>query len=99
MEMTRERISVTFDPSREMLLPHQLGFSFVRTAAVACEILERLSGLEASSETTAPRYLQLVTVPGFCLTFLTEDWLQISFWKLNAIQYCVVTTTLMLVQF
>ena len=63
MEMTRERISFTFDP-RDMLLSLQMGFSFVR-AAVACAILERTSGLEPSSETTAPRYLKLVTVPSF----------------------------------
>ena len=57
MEMTRERISVTFD-SKDMLLSLQIGFSFVR-AAVACAILERTSALEPSSETTAPRYLKL----------------------------------------
>ena len=55
--MTRERISFTFDPI-DMLLSLQMGFSFVR-AAVACAILERTSGLEPSSETTAPRYLKL----------------------------------------
>ena len=48
MEMTRERISFTFDP-RDMLLSLQMGFRFVR-AAVACAILERTSGLEPSSE-------------------------------------------------
>ena len=50
MEMTRERISFTFDP-RDMLLSLQMGFSFVR-AAVTCSILERTSGLEPSYETT-----------------------------------------------
>ena len=44
MEMTKERISFTFDP-RGMLLSLQMGFSFVR-AAVACAILEIISGLE-----------------------------------------------------
>ena len=69
-EMTRERISFTFDP-RDMLLSLQMGFSFVR-AAVACAILERTSGLEPSSETTAPRYLKLVTVPNCCpFTFIS----------------------------
>ena len=63
MEMTMERISFTFDP-RDMLISFQMGFSFVR-AAVACAILERTSGLEPSSETTAPMYLKLVTVPNF----------------------------------
>ena len=70
METTRERISFTFDP-RDMLLSLQTGFRFVR-AAVACTILERTSGLEPSSETTAPRYLKLVTVPNFCpFTFIS----------------------------
>ena len=52
MEMTRERYSFTFD-SRHMLLSLQMVFSSVR-AAVACAILERTSGLQPSSETTAP---------------------------------------------
>ena len=70
MEMTRERISFTFDP-KDMLLSLHMGFSFVR-AAVACAILERTSGLEPSSETTAPMYLKLVTVPNFCpFTFIS----------------------------
>ena len=43
MEMTRERISFTFD-QRDTLLFLQMGFHFVR-AAVACVILERISGL------------------------------------------------------
>ena len=49
MEITKERISFTFDP-RDMLLSLQMGFSFVR-AAVECAILERTSDLEPSSET------------------------------------------------
>ena len=70
MEMTREQISFTFDP-KDILLPLQMGFSFVR-AAVACAVLERTSGLEQSSETTPPRYLKLVTVPNFCpFTFIS----------------------------
>ena len=76
MEMTRERISFTFDP-RDMLLFLQMGFSFVR-AAVACAILERTSGLEPSSETTAPRYLKLVTVPNFCPVTLISLWLSFA---------------------
>ena len=60
----------TFDP-RDMLLSLKIGFSFVR-AAVACAILERISGFEPSSETTAPRYLKLVTVPSFCSDRKTE---------------------------
>ena len=69
MVMTRERISFTFD-SIDMLLSFQMGFSFVR-AAVACAILERTSGLEPSSETTAPRYWKLVTMANFALLPLT----------------------------
>ena len=61
MEMARERISFTFDPS-EILLSRQMGFSFVR-AAVACAIIERISGLEPSSETTAPRNVKLAFLP------------------------------------
>ena len=70
MNMKRERTSFTFDPT-DMLLSLQMGFSFVR-AAVACAVLEITSGLEPSSETTAPRYLKLVTVPNFCpFTFIS----------------------------
>ena len=64
MEMTRECVSFIFD-LRGMLLSLKLGFSFVR-AKVACAILERIAGLEPSPETTARRYLELVTVPSFC---------------------------------
>ena len=42
-----------------------MDFSFV-SAAVACAVLERISGLEPKSKTIAPRYLKLVTVPSFC---------------------------------
>ena len=63
MEMTRDHISFTFDP-RNMLLSFQFGFNFVR-ATVACSVIERSSGFEPSSKTTAPRYLKLVMVPSF----------------------------------
>ena len=53
MEMTRERIRFTFH-SRDMLLSFQMGLSFVR-AAVALAVLERVSDLEPSSETTTQR--------------------------------------------
>ena len=46
-----------------------MGFNFVR-AAVACAILERISGLEPLSETTAPRYLKLAKVSSFCPFYL-----------------------------
>ena len=76
MEMTRERISFTFDP-RDMLVSLQMGFSFVR-AAVACAILEGTSGLEPSSETTAPRSLKLVTVPNFCPFTFISLWMPLA---------------------
>ena len=64
MDVTRERISRILE-LREILLSIQTGFSLVN-AAVACAILESISGLEPSSLTTEPRYLKLVTVSSFC---------------------------------
>ena len=64
--MTRERISRIFELRGEILLSMQTGFSLVN-AAVACAILESISGLEPSSVMTEPRYLKLVTVSSFCL--------------------------------
>ena len=52
------------------MLLFYIGFSFV-IAAVACSFLERTSSFEPSSETIAPRDLNLVTVTSFCpLTFI-----------------------------
>ena len=59
-EMTRTLINFTSDTRDVLSL--QISISFLR-AAVACAILEKLSGLESSIETTAPRYLKCVTVP------------------------------------
>ena len=81
--MTRERISFTFYP-RDMLLSLQMGFSFVR-AAVACAILERTSGLEPSSETTAPRYLKLVTVPNFCPFTFISLWMPLALFVISLV--------------
>ena len=64
MDVTRERISRVLE-LREILLSIQIGFSRVN-AAVACAILESISGLEPSSVITKPRYLKLVTVSSFC---------------------------------
>ena len=64
MKMTgRGRINFTFDPS-DMLLSLQIGLSL--RSAVACAILERISGLEPSSERNDTRYLKLVTLPSSC---------------------------------
>ena len=57
MDMTRERISCSFDPGDMSLCLH-VGYSFVR-AALACAILERTSPVEPQSETAAPRRLKL----------------------------------------
>ena len=44
---------------------------------MACAFLERTSGSEPSSETTAPRYLKLVTVPNFCPFTFMYLWVQL----------------------
>ena len=72
MDVTRERISRILE-LREILLSIQTGFSLV-SAAVACAILESISGLEPSSVITEPRYLKLVTVSSFCpFTLISVD--------------------------
>ena len=63
MDVTWERISRILE-LREILLSFQTGFNLVN-AAVACAILESISGLEPSSVITEPRYLKLVTVSSF----------------------------------
>ena len=95
MEMTRERISFTFDP-RDMLLSLQMGFSFVR-AAVACAILERTSGLEPSSETTAPRYLKLVILPNFCPFTFISLWMPLALFVISLV-FSALISILYLVQ-
>ena len=60
MDVTRKLISRILELS-EVLLSFQSGFNLV-DAAVACAILESISGLEPSSVITEPRYLKLVTV-------------------------------------
>ena len=60
IDVTRERISRILE-LREIPLSIQTGFNLVN-AAVACAILESISGLEPSSAITEPRYLKLVTV-------------------------------------
>ena len=60
MVVTRERISRILE-LREMLLSFQTGCNLV-SATDVCAILESISGLELSLDTTEPRYLKLVTV-------------------------------------
>ena len=71
MDVTRERIRRILE-LREILLSIQTGFSLVN-AAVACAILESISGLEPSSVITEPRYLKLVTVSSLCPFNLCVD--------------------------
>ena len=47
-----------------MFLSFQTGLSFV-IAGVVCAILESISRLDPSPETTDPRYLKLLTVSSF----------------------------------
>ena len=58
--MTRERISHILELT-EMLQLFETDFNLVN-AAVACAILESISGLEPSSVLIEHRYLKLVTV-------------------------------------
>ena len=83
IEMTKERISFTFD-SRDTLLSLQIGFSFIR-AAVACGILERISGLEPSSETTAPRFLKHFMVPYFCPFIFISLWMPLALFIISLV--------------
>ena len=64
MDVTTEHISRILE-LREILLSIQIGFRLVN-AAVACDTLESISGLEPSSVISEPRYLKLVTVLSFC---------------------------------
>ena len=91
MEMTRERISFTFDP-KDMFLTLQMGFNFVR-AAVACAI----PGLEPSSETTAPRYLKLVTVRSFFPFIFISLWMSLVLFVISLI-FSALISILYLVQ-
>ena len=95
MEMTRGRISFTFDP-RDMLLSLQMGVSFVK-AAVACAILERTSGLEPSSETTTPRYLNFVTVPNFYPFTFISLWMPLALF-VSSLVFSALISILYLVQ-
>ena len=95
MEMTRGRTSFTFD-SRDMLLSLQMGFSFVR-AAVACAILEKTSGFEPSSETTAPRYSKLLTVPNLCPFTFISLWMSLALFVISLV-FSALISILNLVQ-
>ena len=57
LDVTRERISRILE-LREILVSIQTGLSLVN-AAVVSAILESISGLESSPDSTEPRYLKL----------------------------------------
>ena len=63
MDVTRERISRILELT-DILLSFQTVFNLVN-AAVACAILESISGLVPSSVITEPSYFKLVTVSSF----------------------------------
>ena len=83
MEMTRELIAFSFYLIA-LLFSLQMSCSSVR-AAVACAILERISGLQPSSETTAPRYLKLVTVPSFCIFTFISIWMPLALFVISLV--------------
>ena len=72
-------------------------YMFVRSFAVACAILERTSGLEPSSETTAPRYLKLVTVPNFCPFTFISLWMPLALFVISLV-FSALISILYLVQ-
>ena len=57
MDMTKERNSLIFE-LRSMFLSSQMILSFV-SAAMVWAILERISGIDPSSVSMAPKYLNL----------------------------------------
>ena len=60
MDVTRERISRILE-LREMLLSLQTGLNLA-SAAIVCAILESISDLEPSADTTEPKYPIIATV-------------------------------------
>ena len=77
----------------------QTGFDLVN-AAVACAILESISGLEPSSAITEPRYLKLVTISSFSCFCINDSCLKCVpdkkgpiysvMWNCKSTEFCVV---------
>ena len=78
------------------MLSLQTDFSFVR-AAVACAIIRRISGLEQSSETSAPNYLKLVTIHSFCPFTLIYPWMPLVLFVISSV-YSALLSILYLVK-
>ena len=83
MDVTRECISHILELT-EILLSFQTGFNLV-SAAVACAILESISGLEPSSVIIEPRYLKLVTVSSFCPSTLISVLMQLVLFVISLV--------------
>ena len=64
---------------------------------MACAIPKRTSGLGPSSETTAPRYLKLVTVPNFCPFTFISLWMQLALLVISLV-FSALISILYLVQ-
>ena len=69
MDVTMERISRILE-LREILLSFQTGFSLVN-AAVVCAILESISSLEPTSDTTEHWYLFVTVSSCYLFTFIS----------------------------
>ena len=69
---------------KRYVLSFQIGFSFVRVA-VACAIFMRTFGFEPFCETTAPRYLKLVTEPSFCPFTLVSLLVQLALFVIRLV--------------
>ena len=64
---------------------------------MACAILERTSGLEPSSETTAQRYLKPVIVPNFCSFTFISIWVSLALFVISLV-FSALISILYLVQ-
>ena len=81
MDVTRELISRILE-LREMLQPFQTNFNHVN-AAVVWAILESISCIEPSSDTSEPSYLKFVTVSNFCTFSLISLLMQVVLFVIN----------------
>ena len=88
-DVTRERIGRILKV-REMLLSYQTGLNLVN-AVVVRAILESISGLEPSSDTSEPRYLKLVTVSSFCPFTLISLLMPLVLFVINLISSALIS--------
>ena len=81
MDMTRERISLILE-LMVMFLSFQMTFSLI-TAAVVWAIMASTSGLDPSSNTTAPRHLKLWMVSSFLLSMVMSVLMPLVLFAIN----------------